>query len=194
LQIPDIDVSELSTISLEELLSDDEESAGFTLDELSFVEDDDSAGFALDELSSDDEDSAGFTLDELSTDEDDSIGFVSLLLDSTGLSELDDSSGIFELDDSSVFTELEDPSVLIELEEMSFFSELDDSAELDDSSTVTELDTPDPSSPQDDRKRANKKIGPMNLTSGIAFILPILQIPVFHFFGIAFQNSFWTFR
>ena len=90
MQIPAVEAPELSTISLEELLSDEEESAGFTLDELSFVEDDDSAGFALDELISDDEDSVDFTLEELSTDEDDSISFVSLLLDSTGLSELDD--------------------------------------------------------------------------------------------------------
>jgi hypothetical protein len=148
-------------LSLEELFTDEEDL------------------LSLDELSTDDEDSVGFTLDELSTDDDDSIGFVSLLLDSTGLSELDDSSGIFELEDSSVLVELEEPSFFIE---------------LDDSSTVTELDTPDPSSPQDDRKKANKKIGPMNLTSGIAFILPILQVPVFHFFCIAFQNSFWTFR
>jgi hypothetical protein len=145
------------------------------LEELSSDEDD-SSGFILDELISDEEDSANFTLDELISDEDD---FAILLLDSTGLSELDDSSGIFELEDSSVLVELEEPSFFIE---------------LDDSSSVTELDTPEPSSPQDDRKKANKKIGPMNLTSGIAFILPILQVPVFHFFCIAFQNSFWTFR
>jgi hypothetical protein len=92
----------------------------------------------------DDED--GSSLDELSTDEEDSTGFVSLLLDSTGLS---------ELDDSSVFTELEDASVLFELEETSVFAELEDKTflELEDisplplllDSTLPELDENFPS-------------------------------------------------
>ena len=61
------------------------EEVSITLDELSSDEDD-SSGLMLDELS-DDDDSAGFTLEELISDEDD---FALLLLDSTGLSELDD--------------------------------------------------------------------------------------------------------
>ena len=69
--------------TLEELYSDDKD--GISLEELSSDEDD-STSFTLDELS-DDDDSAGFTLEELISDEDD---FALLLLDSTGLPELDD--------------------------------------------------------------------------------------------------------
>ena len=61
------------------------EEVSITLDELSSDEDD-SSSFTLDELS-DEDDSSGFTLEELISDEDD---FALLLLDSTGLSELDD--------------------------------------------------------------------------------------------------------
>ncbi|MBO7414111.1 MAG: hypothetical protein J6U20_10720 [Fibrobacter sp.] len=95
---------------LEELSSDDEELVSCKLDE----------------LYSDEDDSSGFTLEELISDEDD---FSLLLLDSTGLS---------ELDDSSVFTELEDSLFLVELEEASAFDELDDSIflELEDFSPL----------------------------------------------------------
>ncbi|MDY6283641.1 MAG: hypothetical protein SPL19_05480 [Fibrobacter sp.] len=100
----------------------------------------------LDELSSDGDDSSGLILDELISDEEDSAGFVSLLLDSTGLSELDDLSSIFELEDSSVFTELDAPSVFAELEDKTFL-ELDEfspsSLLLD--STLPELDEAFPS-------------------------------------------------
>ncbi|MDY6386846.1 MAG: hypothetical protein SPL21_05155 [Fibrobacter sp.] len=100
----------------------------------------------LDELSSDGDDSSGLILDELISDEEDSAGFVSLLLDSTGLSELDDLSSIFELEDSSVFTELDDPSVFAELED-STFRELDDFSSLPLllDSTFPELDEAFPS-------------------------------------------------
>ena len=118
----------------DELISEDDDSTRFRLEELSFDEDD-STSFTLDELS-DDDDSAGFTLEELISDEDD---FALLLLDSTGLSELDDSSGVFELDDSFTFTELEEFSILVELEEASV--ELDDSTflELEDFSSLALL-------------------------------------------------------
>lgn len=81
--------------------------------------------------------------DELISDEEDSTGFVSLLLDSTSLSELDDSSGVLELDDSSVLAELEDSLFLVELEETSASDERDDSTfvELEDLSSLLLLDS-----------------------------------------------------
>ena len=116
LQIPAVEAPELSAISLEELLSDDEESAGFTLDELSFVEDDDSSGLTLDELSFiEDDDSSGLTLDELTFVEDDDTS--GLTLDELTFVEDDDASG-FALDELS-FVE-DDDSFGFTLDEDSF--------------------------------------------------------------------------
>jgi hypothetical protein len=89
-------------------------------------------------VSEDDEDWT--ILDELFSDEDVSTGFVSLLLDSTGLSELEELSILVELEESSFFFELDD-STFLELEDTSFLLLLDSTLpELEDSLFLVELE------------------------------------------------------
>ena len=94
--------------SVEELSTDDNGSCFFSLEELMFSDDDDSSFFSLDELFSEDEDLSSFTLEELCVD-DDSV----FLLDELPFTEEDDVLVCFSLDELA-FAELEESFSLLE--------------------------------------------------------------------------------
>jgi hypothetical protein len=132
------------SITLDELSSDEDDSLGFTLDELLSSEDDDSSDLRLEELLTDEEDDcSGLMLDELLTDEeDDSSG---LMLDELLADEEDDCFG-FLLEELSVFFK----SVLLDEENISFCSDEEIPSET---STVLLFEL---SSPQDDSMNGTK--------------------------------------
>jgi hypothetical protein len=84
------------SITLDELYSDEDDSLGFTLDELLSSEDDDSSGLMLDELLTDEEDDCT-PLDELFADDDNCAPLDELILD-----EEEFFSSIEELDSSTL--------------------------------------------------------------------------------------------
>ena len=95
--------------SVEELSTDDNGSCFFSLEELMFSDDDDSCFFSLDELFSEDDDLSSFTLEELCED-DDSV----FLLDELPFTEEDDVLVCFTLDELA-FAELEESFLLLEV-------------------------------------------------------------------------------
>jgi len=106
-------------------------------------DDDELASCTLEDLSSDEEDFAeledDFSLEELSST-------FSLPLDSTGFSELEDTSFLSELEDSFVFTKLEEPPFFIELDDLSpgsvslLLLDFADFSELEEALLLSELD------------------------------------------------------
>ncbi|WP_297947286.1 hypothetical protein [uncultured Fibrobacter sp.] len=132
--------------SVEELSTDDNGSCFFSLEELMFSDDDEFSFFSLDELFSEDEDLSSFTLEELCVD-DDSV----FLLEELPFTEEDDVLVCFTLDELA-FTEDD----FAELEEV--FSLLEDSTscsreELDSTNSGWVDELLELSSPQDTNRQ-----------------------------------------